>query len=86
MNATSTIAEIAATYIESATAAQNFMHTGNAAERARHEELFTTATADFQALIAGDSALHDCELRDIHYAITQGNFTDARARYAELTK
>lgn len=82
----SVIQDIAAVFIESATAAENFMHTGNADELTRHEELFTTATADFQALIAADSALHDCELRGIHYAIAQGNFTDARARYAALAQ
>lgn len=79
------ITEIATMFIESATAAQNFMHTGNREELARHEELFTTATAAFQALIDTDSSLYNCELRDISYAITKGNFADAKARFAALS-
>ena len=86
MNITTTIQEIAAIYIESATAAQNFMSTRDRAELARHTELFKTADERFEALIATDSSLYDCELREIRYAITQCNFNDAKARYAALTK
>lgn len=81
-----TVLNIAATYIESATAAQNFKLFGDREELARHTELFKTADEKFEALIATDSSLHDCELRDIRYAIAQGNFNDAKARYSALSK
>lgn len=81
---TNTIQEIAAIYIESATAAQNFMSTRNRAEMDRHSELFAIADEKFEELIATDSSLYDCELREIRYAITQCNFNDAKARYAVL--
>ena len=86
MNITTPIQEIAAIYVESATAAQNFMSTRDRAEMERHAELFKTADEKFEALIATDSSLYDCELREIRYAITQRNFNDAKARYAALTK
>ena len=86
MNITNTIQNIAAIYIESAEAGQNFMSTRDRAEMERHEELFKTADEKFEALIATDSSLYDCELREIRYAITQCNFNDAKARYAALTK
>ena len=86
MNIITTIQEIAAIYIESAEAGQNFMSTRDRAEMERHAELFKTADEKFEALIATDSSLYDCELREIRYAITQCNFNDAKARYAALTK
>ena len=86
MNTMNTIQEIAAIYIESAEAGQNFMSTRDRAEMERHAELFKTADEKFEALIATDSSLYDCELREIRYAITQRNFNDAKARYAALTK
>lgn len=79
MQNNNSIQNIAAIYIESAEAAQN-------REIDRHAELFKAADEQFQALIAADSSQYDCELRDIRYAITQGNFADARARYAVLAK
>lgn len=81
-----TINSIAATYIESATAAQNFMDTRDQAEKDRHSKLFKSADEKFDELIATDSSQYDCELREIRYAITQGNYNDAKARYEELTK
>ena len=84
MNITTTIQEIAAIYIESAEAGQNFMNTRDRAEMERHAELFKTADEKFEALIATDSSLYDCELREIRYAITQCNFNDAKARYSVL--
>ena len=86
MNITTTIQEIAAIYIESAEAGQNYRSTRDRAELARHTELFKTADERFEALITTDSSLYDCELREIRYAITQCNFNDAKARYAALTK
>ena len=86
MNTNTNIQNIAAIYIESATAAQNFMSTRDRAEMERHAELFKTADEKFEALIATDSSLYDCELREIRYAITQCNFNDAKARYVALTK
>ena len=86
MNTTTTIQEIAAIYIESAEAGQNYMSTRDRAEMERHAELFKTADEKFEALIATDSSLYDCELREIRYAITQCNFNDAKARYVALTK
>ena len=84
MNIITTIQEIAAIYIESAEAGQNYMNTRDRAELARHTELFKTADERFEALIATDSSLYDCELREIRYAITQRNFNDAKARYSVL--
>ena len=84
MDTNTIIQEIAAIYIESATAAQNFMNTRDRAEMERHTELFKTADERFEALIATDSSLYDCELREIRYAITQCNFNDAKARYSVL--
>ena len=84
MNTTTTIQEIAAIYIESAEAGQNYMSTRDRAEMERHAELFKTADERFEALIATDSSLYDCELREIRYAITQCNFNDAKARYSVL--
>ena len=80
-----TIQDIASIFIESATAAQNFKLSGNRAELDLHEELFKSADEKFEALIATDSSLYDCELRDIRHAITQGNFNDANARYSALS-
>ena len=74
-----TIQNIAAIYIESAEAAQK-------REIDRHAELFKAADEQFKALIAADSSQYDCALRDIRYAIVQGNFNDAKARYAVLVK
>lgn len=82
---TNTVRDIAAIYIESAIAAQNFMNTRNSEELARHKELFKYADAKFKELIATDSSLYDCELREIRYAITQGNFNDAKARYSVIS-
>ena len=84
MNITTTIQEIAAIYIESAEAGQNFQLSGDREELVRHTELFKTADERFEALIATDSSLYDCELREIRYAITQCNFNDAKARYSVL--
>ena len=81
-----TIKSIAAIYIASAEAAENFINTRDQAEKERHSELFKSASAKFKALIEEDSSLHDCELREISYAITQHNFNDAKARYSALTK
>ena len=86
MSTTTTIQEIAAIYIESAEAGQNYRSTRDRAEMERHAELFKTADERLEALIATDSSLHDCELREIRYAITQRNFNDAKARYVALTK
>lgn len=80
------IQEIAAIYIESAEAAQNFKETRDRSELDRHSELFRSADEKFEELIATDSSLYDCELREIRYAITQHNFNDAKARYAEINK
>lgn len=82
---TNTIKNIAATYIESVTASQNFKLSGNRSELDRHTELFKSADEKFEALIATDSSQYDCELRDIRYAIIQGNFNDAKARYSALS-
>lgn len=82
---TRTIQSIAATYIESVTASQNFMLSGNRSELDLHTELFKSADEKFEALIATDSSQYDCELRDIRYAIIQGNFNDAKARYSALS-
>lgn len=73
------IKNIAAIYVESAEAAQR-------REIDRHAELFKSADAKFEALIAADSSMHDCELRDIRYAIIQGNYNDAKARYVAIAK
>lgn len=81
---TPTIQSTAATYIESATAAQNFKNTRNREELARHEELFKSADTRFEELIASDSSLFDCELRDIRYEVAQGNYNEAKARYSVL--
>lgn len=80
------IQSIAATFIESADAAQNFKLSGNREELDRHKELFTNATAAFEELIAEDSSLYNCELRDIRYAIVQGNYNDAKARFSVLSR
>ena len=81
-----TIKSIAAIYIASAEAAENFINTRDQEEKERHSELFRDASEKFKALIEEDSSLHDCELRELSYAITQHNFNDARARYAEIVK
>ena len=81
-----TIKSIAAIYIASAEAAENFINTRDRAEKDRHSELFRSASEKFKALIEEDSSLHDCALRELSYAITQHNFNDARARYAEIVK
>lgn len=81
-----TIKSIAAIYIASAEAAENFINTRDQAEKERHSELFKSASAKFKALIEEDSSLHDCALRELSYAITKHNFNDARARYAEIVK
>ena len=86
MSTTARIHEIAAIYIESAEAGQNFKVYGNHEELARHAELFKSADEKFGALIASDSSLFGCELRDIRYAITQGDFNDAKARFSVLAK
>ena len=85
MNITTTIQEIAAIYIESAEAGQNFQLSGDREELVRHTELFKTADERFEALITTDSSLYDCELREIRYAITQCNFNYAKARYAAIS-
>lgn len=81
-----TIKSIAAIYIASAEAAENFINTRDQAEKERHSELFKSASAKFKALIEEDSSMFDCSLRELSYAITQHNFNDARARYAEIVK
>ena len=81
-----TIKSIAAIYMESAEAAENFINTRDQAEKERHSELFKSASAKFKALIEEDSSMFDCELRELSYAITQHNFNDAKARYAEIVK
>ena len=73
------IKNIAVIYAESAEAAQR-------REIDRHAELFKSADAKFEALIAADSSMYDCELRDIRYAIVQGNFNDAKARAIAIAK
>lgn len=78
--------EIAAVYIESAEAAQNFKETRDPAELERHSKLFREASERFRAMIEIDSSTYDCPLREISYAITQHNFNDAKARYEELIK
>lgn len=85
MNVTqNTINNIAAIYIESAEAAQEFKLCGNHEELARHAELFKSADEKFGALIASDSSQFGCELRDIRWAIVQGNYNDAKARYSAI--
>lgn len=85
-NMNTTIQEIAAIYIASAEAAENFINTRDQAEKERHSELFRSASEKFKALIEEDSSLHDCALRELSYSIVQHNFNDARARYAEIVK
>ena len=82
---TNIIRDIAATYIESATASQNFKLSGDRSELDLHTELFKSADEKFEALIATDRSQYDCELRAIRYAITQGSFNDAKARYLALS-
>lgn len=86
MSTTARIHEIAAIYVESAEAAQEFKLYGNHEDLARHSELFKSADEKFSALIVSDSSYFGCELRDIRYAITQGDFNDAKARFSVLAK
>lgn len=85
MDTTATIQDIAAIYIESADAAQDFEFSGDYSALALHAELFKSADIKYEALITADGSFYNCELRDIRYAITQGNFNDAKARYSALT-
>lgn len=82
---TNTIQKIAAVYIESAEAAQDFKLSGDREELARHAELFKAADEQFEDLINTDGSLYNSPLREIRYAITQGNFNDAKARYSALS-
>ena len=78
--------EIAAVYIESAEAAQNFKKTRDPAELERHSKLFREASERFSAMIKIDSSTRDCPLREISYSIVQHDFDDAKARYEELIR
>lgn len=82
---TTTIQGIAAIYIESAEAAQNFKLSGDSEELDLHAELFKAADSKFEALITANGSFYNCELRDIRHAITQGNYSDAKARYTALS-
>lgn len=80
-----TIQKIAAVYVESAEAAQDFKLTEDREDLARHAELFKAADEQFEALIGADGSYYNCELRDIRYAVVQGNYNDAKARYSAIT-
>lgn len=80
------INNIAAVYIKSAEAAQDFKLSGNREDLERHAELFKSADEKFEDMINIDGSLYNSPLRDIRWAIVQGNYNDAKARYAEIVK
>lgn len=85
MNVTqNTINNIAAIFIESAEAAQDFKLSGDHEDLERHAELFKSADEKFEDLINADGRYYNSPLRDIRWAIVQGNYNDAKARYSAI--
>lgn len=76
------IKEIAAIYMKSVEAGERFLNNPNSEDMEENANRFTEADEKLGGLVGVQGA----ELLALRNAVAQGNFSDAKARYAELTK